>query len=251
MATAKKKTPATGSPKAAAKKPADKKPAAPKAPVNKREPTTGELAESLASVVEQTNANMEDLDSKISSITMEQASTSDKLDRMMAMMEERHEKNAARNAGVSPGKVFEAGSANLGGNRVIRDEDLDNRTNPEIEIEGVDFLNKAAALAFMEEMVVVRVNPDNNPHSDKRVPVMVNGRMWVLTRGKKYEVPRKVVEGLARAKPVHFANVKVQNADGDDEYEWPQEAGLRYPFEVMEDKNPMGRRWLESVLAQP
>jgi hypothetical protein len=65
-------------------------------------------------------------------------------------------------------------------------------------------------------------------------------------------VKRKFVEGLARAKKTSYGNtLRVDQQTGLQSYVWPSKTGLRYPFAVIEDKNPRGKTWLEAVLRQP
>lgn len=109
---------------------------------------------------------------------------------------------------------------------------------------------KIANLKFMEEEVTIYIQDTNVPHADQRFGITVNGREIVFLVGRQYTVSRKYVETLARGKQTHYGNEEYTE-DGIHGVRWPARSGLRYPFSVVEDKNPVGHLWLKSVLAQP
>lgn len=110
---------------------------------------------------------------------------------------------------------------------------------------------KLANLQFMEDKIVIHIHDTAEKDADPRFEVSVNGQGWVFERGKQYTVPRYIVEGLARAKPVHFRNHEYTDEDGVRNVKWPSSTGLRYGFSVIQDPHPRGSDWLRSVLAQP
>lgn len=120
-----------------------------------------------------------------------------------------------------------------------------------MDVEAPGFDEKMAMEQFMREPVTVMVHETNEENPAPFFEVSVNGRREVFYRGKPKTVARMFVEGLARAKPVKFRNEEYTQQDGVRAVRWPTTTGLRYPFSVIEDKNPMGPNWLKSVLAQP
>lgn len=110
---------------------------------------------------------------------------------------------------------------------------------------------KFANLKFMEDKITIHIHDTAEKDADPRFEVAVNGRGFVFERGKQYTVPRYIVEGLARAKPVHFRNQEYTDEDGVKGVKWPSSTGLRYGFSVIQDPHPRGGDWLKSVLAQP
>lgn len=112
------------------------------------------------------------------------------------------------------------------------------------------FSDKMKMEAFMREKVKVYIHTTNEENVVEVFAIGVNGVEWVFRRGEHRVIPRYVVEGLARARPVGYECKEVVNSDGVREYVYPQRSGLRYPFSVEED-SPVGKSWLSSVLRQP
>lgn len=119
------------------------------------------------------------------------------------------------------------------------------------DVDNPAFDEKAAMLAFYEEPVSINIHTTHNPTAEQVFSVGVNGRQWIFKRGENYTVPRKVVEGLLRARPVHYANEEYRLEDGSQAVRNPSRTGLRYGFQVMRDENPLGGPWLTAIMAQP
>lgn len=117
-------------------------------------------------------------------------------------------------------------------------------------IETVDRVvskEKLDALAFMEEPVKVVVHTTTN-ETDEPIPVVWNGGIQqAFIRGEEQVVKRKFVEILARAKRTVFSQERLPDNNG---YKQVPRTALRYPFAVVEDRNPKGAAWLKSVLAE-
>jgi len=116
--------------------------------------------------------------------------------------------------------------------------------------DSIEFKNKAAALAFMNEKVKIYIHDTAEKNADKVFEVAVNGVKRVFQRDQEYLVERKYVEGLARAKPIHYENVEYTMSNGERGVKWPTRRGLRYGFSVLEDTQN-GKAWLKGVLAEP
>ena len=122
----------------------------------------------------------------------------------------------------------------------------------DLDPNSAEFKGKAEMLRFMEEPVRVRIHTTNEKHADPNFSISVNGKTEVFFRGHDKVVPRYIVEGLARAKPVHYESEERRADEGfENRYRYPARRGLRYPFEVIEDRNPRGRDWLKGVLQEP
>lgn len=103
--------------------------------------------------------------------------------------------------------------------------------------------------AFMHEPVTVIVYESTDDNDADLVQVGVNGVTQFFRRGVAQTVKRKFVERLARAKRTDF----VQTLDdrlGEKMNFLRQRHGLKYPFSVIEDRNPSGPAWLKGVLAE-
>lgn len=118
----------------------------------------------------------------------------------------------------------------------------------------------AAALAFNEEPVTIRIERSAEKFAPnvvdcwcngKGAEILVNGR-WVETGylpvGSPVTTKRKYIEILARSK-VDTLNTRVEDRDSEK----PQNLIDRYtsskaPFSVLEDRNPKGAAWLTSLV---
>lgn len=130
-------------------------------------------------------------------------------------------------------------------------EDETMLTKPTYDIESPEFAEKAANLKFMEDMVTIQIHETAEENAAPYFEIAVNGLPKIFHRGKQYTVKRYFVEGLARAKPVHYKNEEFTQSDGIRSVRWPSRTGLRYSFAVVHDPHPRGHEWLRSVLAQP
>lgn len=200
-----------------------------------------ELAAKLDGVVESTNDALEEVSKQFEGFAA-------KIEQMFSSM--------AKNNPVSIRKGFSAAEQDLGGSGVAHfAESEDENEEPTViqpvnqPLENPYVKAKAEALAFMRELVRVYIHTTNEKNADQVFEVGINGRKQIFIRGKEFVVPRFFVEGLARARPIHYDNEEYTDRNGDKAYRWPARRGLRYAFDVIEDRNPKGRQWLKSVLA--
>jgi hypothetical protein len=117
-------------------------------------------------------------------------------------------------------------------------------------VDGFKFKDKAAATAFMEEKVVIRLHTTTDK-SRERIPcVSVNGINQYIVRGKPQPIKRKFLEVLARAREESVNTPFGRDANGFDTYNITKDYALKYPFEIVSDPNPNGRAWIEKVMAE-
>ena len=102
---------------------------------------------------------------------------------------------------------------------------------------------------FMNEIVTVLLQDTTDDNAPPHISVSVNGTTMPLMRGVPTLVKRKYVEVLARCKESKYSQ-KAMNPMEPDRIEMKSRTALAYPFEVMEDKNPKGRAWLNAVIAE-
>jgi hypothetical protein len=128
---------------------------------------------------------------------------------------------------------------------------------PEIIVESnLSSINeKAAKLAFNEELLTIQLHGTTDANAEQMVFLSVNGVgagpngiPW-LPRDKPITLKRKFVERLCRARPIAYGNVEKTNAQGERYIDYPKSSALKYPFSVIEDKNPLGGKWLSKLLA--
>ena len=128
-------------------------------------------------------------------------------------------------------------------------EILDDAPVIETVAESRDFSKLASDEAFMNELVTVMVHSTTDENQPNHVVVNCNGMNQPLIRGVPTTVKRKYVEILARMKETKYTQV-TRNASAPDQIDMVARHGLSYPFDLVEDKNPRGRAWLQNVLAE-
>jgi hypothetical protein len=149
-------------------------------------------------------------------------------------------------------KTLEAAEQELGGNGVAN---MAPSGAPEITHDNVivadrmPSTDKAELLQFMAEKCRVQILNVSDEQADPNFTIAVNGEKFHFFRDQEYTIPRYVVEGLARAKPVGYKNEEFTMQDGTKSVRWPKRAGLRYPFAVIGDTE-RGKTWLQGVLRQ-
>lgn len=129
-------------------------------------------------------------------------------------------------------------------------EVLDDAPVVETVAESTDFRVLAASEAFMNEHVTVMVHSTTDENQSPHVIINCNGINQPIMRGVPTSVRRKYVEILARMKETKYSQ-RTANPAAPDQIDMVARHGLAYPFELLDDKNPKGRAWLNNVLAEP
>lgn len=109
------------------------------------------------------------------------------------------------------------------------------------------FKDKAAELAFLEEMLIIRIHESNDPTAEDPVQLGVNGRNVFIKRGEDVIVRRKYVEQLLRAKPEHVSTRIERDGSGNPRNFIDKTRALKYPFSIIRDDNPRGRAWERKI----
>ena len=117
-------------------------------------------------------------------------------------------------------------------------------------VDGQAINSKAAELAFMEEKVTIRLATTADKTAEPIPCFGVNGVNQYVIRGKPQVIKRKFLQEIARAKTDNISTPFGRDANGFDTYNIGKQQSLKYPFELIEDKNPLGRPWLEKILAE-
>jgi hypothetical protein len=102
-------------------------------------------------------------------------------------------------------------------------------------------------MAFMNEMVTVRIHPSTDRNAHPLPDVYVNGRVQRFPRGEELAVRRCFVEVLARSRLTTFDNQLIKDASGNDKYVYPAHTAEVYPFTVIGD-SAKGEAWLKNVM---
>lgn len=110
--------------------------------------------------------------------------------------------------------------------------------------------DKMAKLKFDQERLTIHIQETNEEQADTFFEVGLNGKNWLFQVGQTYDnIPRCVVGVLASAKPFTYTNEEYTD-NGIQKVRQLQKMGLRYPFTVIHDPNPMGPEWLKAALSQ-
>jgi hypothetical protein len=128
-------------------------------------------------------------------------------------------------------------------------EIIDDEPVIETVAESRDFSKLASDEAFMNELVTVMVHSTTDENQPNHVVVNCNGMNQPLIRGVPTTVKRKYVEILARMKETKYTQI-TRNASAPEQIDMIARHGLSFPFDLVEDKNPRGRAWLQNVLAE-
>jgi len=122
------------------------------------------------------------------------------------------------------------------------------RTDQIIEpVDGPVSNSMLGEMAFSEEMIDVVVHESTDPNAENPVMVYCNGVPQFFLRGQTQTVKRKFVEVLARAKQTAIQTIE-RPMMGDTVVR--KSRSLRYPFSIVQDRNPNGTVWIRKVLAE-
>lgn len=111
-----------------------------------------------------------------------------------------------------------------------------------------DFANAANLAAFMAEPVKILVHESQIDGDLDIICVTVNQLNQPIMRGVETVVKRKYVEALARSRTTKWG--QKMDPFERERIKMVEKTALSYPFSVIEDRNPNGRPWLKSILAE-
>lgn len=103
-------------------------------------------------------------------------------------------------------------------------------------------------MAFMEEPMRVMVHESADENAQPIVDIYCNGTPQRFIRGVDQVVKRKFVQILINARTT---NIKTRTGveGGNVINQLTRHTAVRYPFSVIEDRNPRGAAWLRDALA--
>lgn len=117
----------------------------------------------------------------------------------------------------------------------------------------------AAALAFNEEPLIIRIEPSSEKNASNVFPIWCNGKgaeilingRWIecahLPVGQVFTTKRKYVEILVRAKVDRLeTNIVEQNGDMPNN-KVSRFSSAVHSFSVIEDRNPRGVEWMTEL----
>lgn len=119
-----------------------------------------------------------------------------------------------------------------------------------IEVVDRREVKQEAMEAFMNEPLVIQIHSTTDEREPAVAEIGVNGQRIAIPREVKVRIPRKFVEVLARSQPVAWRTVNVPDPTAMIGTVPKRTTGQSFPFSVLHDPSPLGRRWLERVMAE-
>lgn len=114
-----------------------------------------------------------------------------------------------------------------------------------------EWKDQAEAIAFMQERLTITIHTTNDKNAPPAAYAGVNGQGVWFRRGTTYKnVPRCFVESLARSQSATYRTQQVRDPNADEQMQTMRTSSMDYPFAVLHDPNPKGKRWLERVMRE-
>lgn len=112
-----------------------------------------------------------------------------------------------------------------------------------------DFTRAVELEVFMNDILTVIVHQSTEEGALDFAPPQVNGLNQPILRGAESKVKRKYIEALARCRTTKYVQ-QVIDSSKPENIQMVERTQLTYPFAVLDDPNPNGKQWLDSILAQ-
>ena len=141
-------------------------------------------------------------------------------------------------------------------NLAIRDPEVLDLTAPTFAplVNGIESVDDEALpaqhadrLAFMEEPLVIRLEPSSERNAPRMARASVNGDTKWIPVGIPVKLRRKHVEVLARAQPFGVQTDTGTAMEANPHNRVVKTPYRRHPFTVIRDENPRGVAWLNKV----
>lgn len=111
-------------------------------------------------------------------------------------------------------------------------------------------MEKLAILAFMEEMITIRMATTTDKNAAQVFDLQVNSQYAFFRRGETKTLKRYFVDRLCRLKQTIYTQKEVINSEGIKDILNVPHTALLYDFSVVRDDNPRGADWLAHVQAE-
>ncbi len=106
---------------------------------------------------------------------------------------------------------------------------------------------KAKNLAFNEELVEVVITDENNPYAEQVIELGVDGVKQFMIRGKPQWIKRKFLAVLIGANPGTLSTPEIIDPSGHRTTKIVVMHGSKYPYRILQDKNPDGFAWAQRL----
>lgn len=109
---------------------------------------------------------------------------------------------------------------------------------------------KIAYEKFMAEPIIIKIHATANQNEAPVAEVGLNGVKINIPREKPVRLPRAYVEVLARSQFRRYRQVNNPDPTAAEGTSHIRTVGQDYPFEIIEDKHPKGRAWLQRIMRE-
>ncbi len=110
--------------------------------------------------------------------------------------------------------------------------------------------DKLAYEAFMQQPVVIKIHRATDKNAYQEIPVGINGDQRTFPRGIPIRIPRAFMERLAQCQPTSYETVENHDRTSANGMLRKSTTAHQYPFDVIMDPSPYGRRWLARMNKQ-
>lgn len=125
-----------------------------------------------------------------------------------------------------------------------------------VELEDIEIVpehkmrSKAQEAKFMNELVTVEIEGDDEPNSPVFICSGHNGVMQYIERSKPQSIKRRYLYSLLAAKRINFASAFGKDGSGNEFNRLKGSARSSHRIRLIEDKNPeAGMKWFQTVSA--
>lgn len=107
-----------------------------------------------------------------------------------------------------------------------------------------------ANMAFMAEMIEIRIPESTDEQAEHVFEININGRMFFFRRGENKVVPRYVADHMLRMKQTRYSQKEVVNSEGIKDIVHPSRTNLKYDLMIIRDGNPLSDKWYKFTIGQ-
>lgn len=119
--------------------------------------------------------------------------------------------------------------------------------NFEHDLKGLGLIEHAAALAFMEELVTIKLARGTDENAPRFVDLYCNGKAVYIPVETKCRLKRKYLEILLRSQPYSIKADFTMTPDGEAQNRMVRNARRQFSTTILRD-TPRGQAWADNVL---
>lgn len=105
-------------------------------------------------------------------------------------------------------------------------------------------------MAFMEEMVEIRIAETTDPQAERVFEININGNLQLFSRGETKTVKRYFVDRLMRMKQTRYSQKEIVDGEGIKQIVNIPHTSIKYDFAITRDDSPHSKPWQRAVMAE-